>query len=190
VSWNVRGPAGPSGPEGPPGPPGATDVNINVTDDRAVARGLEGFIRFDGIEGESTEEGFEGWSRIISVDKAIDVPFDLGNGQPTGAVLFDSVEVIKAFDTASLAVGDALVIGATFDEVEIALVEETPEGQLDYLVYELESVQIESINWSGSSQDNGARPTESIALHFDRVTITYDPRDAEPVVRDWTPPGR
>ena len=45
-----------------------------------------------------------------------------------------------------------------------------------FLIYEFETVMVESIQWSGSSGGDDT-PTESVSLAFAKVTITYNTVD-------------
>jgi type VI secretion system Hcp family effector len=190
ISWNVQGPAGPqgsAGPEGPQGPPGATDVNINVTDDRSISTGVHGFIKFDDLVGDANAEKFKGWSRISSVDKALHVPVDSQTGMPVGVAQFSNIEVVKALDTLSPILGEALINGQMFHDVEIVLVDNSQGDSRPYLHYRFENVQIVDVEWSGSVPVDEARPSENLSLAFGKAEVSYLPQeeDAPPVTRSW-----
>lgn len=162
------------------------------------------YVKFEGIDGESQNEGHEGWSEIVSFSQGIDLP----GGGATGAtrlrgdVAFEDFVVVKQLDKASPKLAEAICKGKVFPKVEIHLT--GPSGgstcQGTFYVYELKNVMITSYKVSGSNPLAYAliapapgitmpsagpfivqavdAPMEEISLNFEEIKVTYTECDS------------
>ena len=135
---------------------------------------MAGFIKFDGIDGEFQDKDHKNWSVIDSFSQVIHKP-----GQGTGQtrrradVELEDVHVTKTLDKASPKLAEAVCKGKVFAKVEIHVTATyTDAGRVTYYAYELKNVQVTSYQVGGAAQAN-APPTESLALNFEEIKVTY-----------------
>jgi len=157
------------------------------------------YIKFDGIDGESQNEGHEGWSEIVSFSQGIYQPGGGATGatRQRGDVVLEGIVVVKQLDKASPKLAEAICKGKVFPKVEIHLTgpSEGSTCQGTFYVYELKNVMITSYKVSGSNPLAYAliapapdvtmpsagpfivqavdAPMEEISLNFEEIKVTY-----------------
>ncbi|MBX3443880.1 MAG: type VI secretion system tube protein Hcp [Planctomyces sp.] len=141
---------------------------------------MAGYIKFDGIDGESLDKEHKGWSDIISFEQRIHKP-----GTGTGVyrrradVVFDDIVVSKAVDKASPKLAERVANGKVFSKVEIHVTRSyTDKGRQTYLIYELENVQVLSYDINGACQSADV-PTEELSLNFEKIKVVYKEAGAD-----------
>lgn len=152
---------------------------------------FDSYLKLEGVKGSAQAKGFDKAIEIYSFSFGASNPVTIGSGSAgagAGKVSLSSFNVMKKSDEASPQLFQACCNGQHFDKASITLRKAGGE-QNDFLLYEFGTVFIESIQWSGSSGGDDT-PTESIALAFASVNITYTPQDAKgvkgtPVVASW-----
>jgi len=139
---------------------------------------VEIFLKLDGITGESTKKGAEGWIEIFSFSNGASNPSSVsfGTGSGAGKVDLSSISLQKQLDIASpymfanccsgthIATGNMIVREATG-----ATTTET------YFQYDLTEVFVDSISWGGAA--GGGKPSESLSLSAKSIMVTYWPQD-------------
>ncbi|MFL5342350.1 MAG: Hcp family type VI secretion system effector [Gemmataceae bacterium] len=132
------------------------------------------FMKMEGIDGNSTSAGHEGWVIVDSLQ------FGIGRGIPSpqgseadreaSTPSVSEIVVTKTMDKASSKLFEGALCGEGV-KCEIHLCK-TDAGQPEpYTKYDLEDVLI-----SGYSMSSGGdRPTESLSLNFTKITYTYIP---------------
>jgi type VI secretion system secreted protein Hcp len=152
---------------------------------------FDAFLKFDGVDGESTRKGFEKHIEIYSFSFGAANPTTIGAGGGGGAgkVSLGGFNVMKKTDGSSTALFQACCTGKHFPKAKVTLHKAGGDDAVDYLVYEFEKVFIESIQWSGSSGGDDS-PAESLSLNFGKVTVTYTPQTesgakGSPTVASW-----
>lgn len=135
---------------------------------------FDAFIKIGEIEGEATRKGFEGQMEIQSFSLGASNPTTIGSGGGGGGgkATLSSMNVMKVSDKASPVLFQDCCKGTHFNKCTVTLHKAGGDEAVNYLVYELERVYIESIQWSGSSGGDD-RPAESLSLAFGKITITY-----------------
>jgi type VI secretion system secreted protein Hcp len=136
---------------------------------------MSAFIKFDGIEGESTESGHTGWSILDSFSQGLVQPGSGATGaeRRRGDVIVEDIQVSKILDKSSPKIAEAVCLGTIFDRVEIHLTASATSGAREtYYVYELEKVMVTSYNISGSGQSEDV-PMENFSLNFEIITVIY-----------------
>lgn len=138
-----------------------------------AARGAA-YIKFEDVDGEALAATYQGWSDLESVNQLITREVDPETGQLRQAALAD-IHCTKVLDKASPQLARATIMGKVFQTVEIHLTRNSAvpgEGQTPYLKYKLEDVIISSYNLNGNASFNAVN-RESLALNFERITMTY-----------------
>lgn len=78
------------------------------------------YIKFDGVEGESTAKDHKGWIEISSVSQAV-APRDAASGLPTGKRQHKPVTITKQVDKSSPLLAKALADGTDLSNVTISV---------------------------------------------------------------------
>ena len=157
------------------------------------------YIKFEGIDGESQNEGHEGWSEIVSFSQGIHKPDSgtTGSTRRRGDVVLEDIVLVKQLDKASPKLAEAICKGEVFPKVEIHLTGPS-EGSTcsgTFYVYELKNVMITSYKVSGSNPLAYAliapapdvtmpfagpfvvqavdAPIEEISLNFEEIKVIY-----------------
>lgn len=128
----------------------------------------EGFLKFDGIDGESQDRDHKDWSDLVSFSHQI-AKTDANTNRPTLDLGF---AVTKTLDKASPKIQEATLTGKLIPSMTLDLTRNlAEEKRAVYYAYELKNVQITSYSISGSGQ--GDVPVESFSLNFEEIKVTY-----------------
>jgi len=133
------------------------------------------FIKFDGVDGESTDKAHQGWSDLSSFSQAISRPVEPASGatRRRGAAVFGDILCVKELDKSSPKIAEAIAQGRVYPKVEIHLTFSGGDGgQTPYYKYELTNVIITSYSVSGSGEE-GVAPVDSFSLNFEEIKVTY-----------------
>jgi type VI secretion system secreted protein Hcp len=138
------------------------DLDIHAEQPTAAASNF--YLKLDNIDGESRAEGHEGeielhgieWGTMLDVDAA---------GQ-TARVQAIEIGALKAGDTSSAAIAEAVRTGEVFPEGVLSLRGGGTSAAPDYFRVTLEDVIISSVSPAGTP---GAAPTEQLTLNYERV---------------------
>ncbi|MHB8867537.1 MAG: Hcp family type VI secretion system effector [Thermoleophilia bacterium] len=154
--------------------------------------GLRGFIKFDGIVGESSDAAHKDWSDLSTFDQALLAPSGPGGtGRRIGQVAFEDLIVAKALDKAGPKLQEAAAKGKVIPRVQIELTRPAGDsaGAVFYS-YELKNVLVTSYNIGTTGQaevtPNGlprvelggptvdsSWPVEEVSLAFEEIKVTY-----------------
>ncbi len=131
------------------------------------------FIKFDGIDGESTDKDHRGWSELESFSQAIHKPGGSATGatRRRGDVIMKDLTYSKELDKSSPKIAEAIAKGKVFLKVEIHLTRDAGGERVTYYRYELKNVLVTSYSVGGSSSDSV--PVEQISLNFEEIKVTY-----------------
>jgi type VI secretion system secreted protein Hcp len=137
-----------------------------------------GYIKFDGIDGESTDKDHADWIILLSFSQGTEM-------QKDSATIRDSYEVsdvivVKELDKSSPKLAESIAMGTVFPKVEIHL----DSGKETYYAYELTNVMITSYSISGTGNDV---PIEEFSLNYEEITFTEtlpEPPKAEIAVKE------
>ena len=131
-------------------------------------------VKYDGITGESKVAGFEDHFEVNSFHLGVGRGISSARGTSTreGTVVsISEIVVTKATDGTSIDLLTQACEGKLDKKVEINFVR-TGAGQAEmYLKFELEGCGISGFSMSSG----GDRPSESVSLNFDKITMTYSP---------------
>lgn len=143
---------------------------------------MAAYLYVEGIKGESTDSGHEGWINLMSVDQAIHRPVAAGVSGSTrhrSTVIFDDVVVMKEVDASTPKLAEAIADGKHFPLVKVHLCTSSEGGKrIPYLQWELKKVRVTDYNLSATG-DEGVVPTEQLAFNFEEIKQTYDKLDKQ-----------
>ena len=140
---------------------------------------MAGYLKFDGIEGESVDKDHKGWINILSFSQGIHQPGggSTGTARRRGDVILDDIAVAKLLDKSSPKIAESVCLGKVFPKVEIELTASyTDAGRVTYYRYELKNVLVTSYSVSGAAQSEDV-PSEDFSLNFEEIKVTYTEND-------------
>jgi type VI secretion system secreted protein Hcp len=140
---------------------------------------MAGFIKFDGVDGESKDDKHKGWSDLVSFTQPITRPATgTGAHRRRGDVVMHDVTIVKEIDKSTPKLAESIVKGKVWPKVEIHLTASyTDSSRVTYYAYELKNVQVNNYNIGGSSQAEDV-VTEEMSLNFEEIKVTYTENDA------------
>jgi type VI secretion system secreted protein Hcp len=151
----------------------------------------DAFLKVDGIEGESTRKGFEKQIPILSFSWGATNPATIGvtGGGGGGKGTLTPINVVKRTDSSSPKFFQKCMEGEHIKKASLTLMKSGGKEAIDFIKYDLETVYIENVQYSGSEKGDDT-PIESISLACGKVTYTYTPQTAtgtkgSPVVGQW-----
>lgn len=131
-----------------------------------------GYLKFEGVEGESTDSSHEGWCDILSMGQSITRSKESSaSGRVRERAIVDDLVVVKELDKSSPKLMEAVCMGTGFPEVIVKLAATTPDGKTRYYQYTLKNVVITSYSIGGSA--DGSVPSEKLSLNYEEITWTY-----------------
>jgi len=137
------------------------------------------YIKFDGIDGEVTAAGHEGWIEIQSWSWGA-TQAGAGGATATGRAAGTAtppagpgtLNMIKRVDKATPLLMQSL--SRRQHSPIVILHVSAPEGAMRYMEYRLEDVLVSSVSPSRTGA-GGAVPTESLSLNFTKITMSAAP---------------
>jgi len=137
-----------------------------------------GFIKFDGVDGESTDKDHKGWSNLLSFSQV-----SVANDSTNRSSETSEIEVGKEVDKSSPKIVESIVKGKVFPKVEIQFTED--DGA--YYSYELTNVLISNYSFSA---DSDSKPIEEIHLYYEKINQKSQQTKEPEATTEPTPPQR
>jgi type VI secretion system secreted protein Hcp len=127
------------------------------------------FLKIDGVTGESTDKGHEGWIEVMSFSWGATNAGSSGRGGGgAGKVQFQDFHFVKRTDKSSPVLLNFAVTGKSVPAVQFAV---RPAGaNLDYLRYKLADVLISSYQTGGNSQGESV-PSDEVSLKYRLIDL-------------------
>ncbi|MDH3824586.1 MAG: type VI secretion system tube protein Hcp [Nitrosopumilus sp.] len=122
-----------------------------------------GYIKFDGVDGESTDRDHKDWIILLSFSQETWMPEDSATTRDQYEV--SDIIVVKELDKSSPKLAESIAKGKVFPKVEIHL----DSGNETYYAYELTNVMITSYSISGTGNDV---PIEEFSLNYEEIAFT------------------
>ncbi len=150
---------------------------IGVLAIEAPAAEAAGYLKFEGVKGESSDKDHQDWIDVLSVRWDTQKPATSATGERVmrprmGA---GSVTITKRVDKASPALMQRNSSGRHMDKV---VIDATYGGaRATYMKYELQDVRITSITTGGS----GAAMTETITLKYQKIRLIPSRMQSKPI---------
>jgi len=143
------------------------------------------FLKFEGIDGESTDAEHQDWIVVESFSWSIDCPDD---GTGTAQLEVKDLVLSKPLDKSSPKLMLHACAGTQVGDVTLAVTDPT-RTPTEYYKVTFTKALVTSYQTGGSAGD--PVPTESVSLNFTKITFEYHPQDGSgPVTetRDFSPP--
>jgi len=145
--------------------------------------GQKAFVKFDGIDGESTDKAHLGWIDTLaysdglsqaasSTTKLVITRPGTSTGTSKGGLRFDDIEIVKGIDKASLPLRRIAAESRVINNAEIDFTRPV-DGNI-VLHIELQNVRVTEIKMEFS----GDEVREAVRLAFNRVNYTYTEYDS------------
>jgi type VI secretion system Hcp family effector len=139
-----------------------------------------GFVRFEGIDGESVVEGYENWSEFLSVVQEI-VPAERPSAVVTKvnqAPQFKEISVIKVLDKASPKIAQLALRLQVIPRVEIEWTRNINGVEQPYYTYRLTNAVVTEYSSKGFGNTDLDSATdgqikEKISLDFQEIRVRY-----------------
>jgi type VI secretion system secreted protein Hcp len=152
--------------------------------------GIEIFLKLDGITGESTKSGAEGWIEIFSFSNGASNPTSVafGTGSGAGKVDLSSVSLQKQLDIASPYMFAHCCAGTHIKTGNMIVREATGATTTQvYFQYDFTEAFIDSISWGGAA--GGGKPSESLSISAKSLMVTYTPQNSDGSLGTKIPKG-
>lgn len=141
---------------------------------------FDGFLKIDGIDGESTDDKHKGWIEVLSFSFGASQPTSGGRSQGGAAsaerVNMQDFSIVKVLDKSSAKLFLHTCNGKHIPKVKLELCRATEDKQ-KYMEYAMEDVIISSIRPGGSSQGGENLPLEEVAFNFGKIEWIYTATD-------------
>ncbi|WP_268797974.1 Hcp family type VI secretion system effector [Pseudomonas huanghezhanensis] len=133
---------------------------------------FDGFIKIDGIAGESLDERHKDWIEIVAynfgVSQSTSATASSSGGAGSGRANLTDFTFSKRLDTSSARLFEASCAGEHIKELTLSLHRAGGE-KLKYYEVKLEEVIISDFSQSGESGE----PLEHVQVNFGRINVVY-----------------
>ena len=138
---------------------------------------VEIFLKIDGVTGESN--GHAGEIEVFSFSLGASNPSSVayGHGSGAGKVDISSLSIQKQVDNASAKLFQNCASGKHFGTGTLVVREAGGDKPVEYYKLEMAECFIDSVSWGGSA--GGGKPSESVAMSFSSLKITYFPQNED-----------
>jgi len=150
----------------------ALTMTLIGTSDEAEAAA---FVKYDGIDGESTDSQHNRWIDLLSVDWEAHKQGGGATGQSRrrGGAVVEDMTLTMEFEKSSPILIGKMLSGEVIPKLEIELTATYGGSRATYLTYELTNVMITSFQISASGNDAAGPPTIVIRNNFEEIKVTY-----------------
>jgi type VI secretion system secreted protein Hcp len=139
------------------------------------------FAKYDGIDGESSDDRHDKWIDILSIDWRSNKVTDTSKqDRKRSDVVVEDMVITMEFEKASVSLLEKMNMGEVIPKLEIEHTATYGSSErVTYLKYELINVQVTSFDVNASGNDEAGPPTVTIANNFEEYKITYTEYDSE-----------
>lgn len=133
------------------------------------------FIKFDGIEGESTSKDHKGAVDVLSWSWGLTAttPSGGGGGSGVGKATPKELRIVHRYDKAAPKLAKAAASG-THLKTAVLTARKAGGNQPDFFKVTLKDVFITSV----SAGDDGSGATEEITMSYGEIDFSYKPQDS------------
>ena len=132
------------------------------------------FVKYAGIDGESTDASHDKWIDVLSVDFGVTRAATGGS-----APVVQHMVITMEYDKASPKILEKALNGEVIPKLEIELTATTGGSRATYLKYELVNVLVTSYQTNASGDDLAGLPTVVVGNNFEEIKVTYTEFDSE-----------
>ena len=139
------------------------------------SQGFEGFLRIDGVKGESTDQRYRDWIVVTAVGWGHQLPIatgSMGSGASVSRVQFQPFTVSKFVDSTSPVLAQMAADGRAIRQVFLDLV--TAPGQPPFARLELQDAVLNSYAVEGTT-GSPQRPAEKLSIMFGKINWSAFP---------------
>jgi type VI secretion system secreted protein Hcp len=136
------------------------------------------FIKFEGLKGQTTAEGFKEQIEISSFSQSVSQHLADAQSNQTrtlGRPMFSDITFTKPVDDSSPELLQACVTGQDFKTVEVSCCQMDDKKMVPIWVVTIDSALISSISQSAGGND---LPFESISLNFTKIKWEFKKQDS------------
>ena len=138
---------------------------------------FDGFIKIDGIPGESTDAKHKDWIELLSYSHSVEQPISKTASSSGGASAeranLGAFYITKTVDKASPKLFDAAVTGKHIKEIVVEVCRSGGEKQKYYEI-KMEHVLISNYTHDGNNAGADAQfPTETVVFAPGKIIVTY-----------------
>jgi type VI secretion system secreted protein Hcp len=138
-----------------------------------------GYVKIEGIEGDSTDSAHKKWIEISSLSFSVTQPMSRAGGRTGGRADFSNIVLTKSVD---IATPDLFIHAANGKHIPKLELEFQSKGR-EYSL-ELKDAVITGVNTT--SGNNKTWLSEEISVSYGQITITYKSNAGAPVIdRAW-----
>lgn len=133
-------------------------------------------LKIEGVDGDSTVNGYEKWIPILSWSWGVSNPTSPVSGSAglaAGKAEFSSLNLMKRVDASTVALLKAAAVGDHLPKVTLMILKGDARGMASFLKMDLEDVIVSSVQHSGSA--GGDVPSESVSLAFGKIVLQFFP---------------
>ena len=135
------------------------------------------FIKFDGVDGEATEDKHKKWIPVDSFSFGVSHTTDaVGSGMASGKASISDFSFSKSTDTSSPKLALACCTGQHIKSAEVHFCQSTGD-RLTWMSYKFTECMVSGFNVSGSGGSD--RPSESVSISFGKFEQKYQPSDVK-----------
>lgn len=138
---------------------------------------MAGYLRIEGIPGESKDAGHEGWINLQAVSQSLVRPMPAGasgSSRQRASVSCGSLLVTKELDSSTAKLIAAICDGTVFPTVQVDLCTSVGGGRrVTYFRWVLDNVYVSDYHVDASTSGY-AVPYEDLSLNFEYIKWTYD----------------
>jgi type VI secretion system secreted protein Hcp len=150
------------------------------------SQGFEGFLRIDGVKGESTDQRYRDWIVVTAVGWGHQLPVTSradGGAAAVFRVHFQPVTVSKFVDSASPLLAQMAADGRAIRQVFLDLV--TAPGQPPFARLELQDAVLNSYVVEGTT-GSPQRPVEKLSIMFGKINWSaFPPQQGAEIKHGW-----
>jgi len=140
------------------------------------------FMNIQGIPGESNDSKHDQWIELLAfshgVSQHLEGQRSRGAAGAQGRCDHGDFQLTKLLDKASPKLALFCCNGQSIPKIEVELCQAGGDKQT-YMKYEMEHVFVTNVAPGGAATGGDARPIESVALNYDKITWTYTQLDPD-----------
>lgn len=142
-----------------------------------------GFVKFDGVDGESNDESHKKWIDVLSIDWGMESVQGLRGGSSRGSnrPSFGDLTVAKRMDSATPIMIRYFALGDRFREVLIDIPLDRDGERMIRLM--LLNVRVTGVHMSQTAGEDV--PTENVTLNFTEFKVIHEGPPGDPVSFGW-----
>ena len=135
---------------------------------------FDAFVKFDGINGESTDSKHSGWIEAIQYNtgasQKVSSTASSAGGASSERTNVRPFTFTKQVDSSSPKLFQACCAGTHFNKIVIAINRSGGDEKVKFMEYKLSNCIISDISTHGGSD---GFPSESISINFGKIIVTY-----------------